>query len=126
MSRLPGQQMTPGMPDKPTNLSERAAKEWDRIVGELKESNIGVSKAHRALIAQAATIAPDIADAWGTIKKDGPYVTNPKTGALQAHPAAKRLDALRRDYIKVLSLIGLRSAVAGDGSGPSLEDVLNG
>lgn len=119
--------MTPGMPSKPTNLSERAAKEWDRIVGELTDSNIIVAKAHRALIAQAATIAADIADAWETVQTEGPYFENQKTGALQMHPAARRLDSLRRDYIKVLSLIGLRTPVQREGKGTeSLEDLLNG
>ena len=31
-----------------------------------------------------------------------------------------------RDYIKVMSLIGLRAAVHSDSSGPSLEEILNG
>lgn len=94
-------------------------------MAELQNSGIQVSKAHRTLISLAATIGADIADAWETVKTDGAYVTNNKTGALQAHPAAKRLDALRRDYIKVMSLIGLRAAVAGDVPGDSLEDFLN-
>lgn len=126
MARLPNQHMTAGEPDKPRNLSTRAASEWDRLVSELQNSGIQVSKAHRTLISLAATIGADIAEAWETVKTQGAYITNAKTGALQAHPAAKRLDALRRDYIKVMSLIGLRAAVAGDGPGDSLEDILNG
>lgn len=125
MARLPNQHMKAGEPEKPSNLSARAAKEWDRLVKELDHSGIQVSEAHRTLISLASTIAADIAAAWDTVKKQGDYVTNPKTGVLQAHPAAKRLDALRRDYIKVMSLIGLRSAVAGEGSGQTLEDVLS-
>jgi phage terminase small subunit len=117
--------MTPGQPDKPTNLSTRAAAEWDRIVTELTASSIGVSPAHRGLIAQAATIAADIAEAWAIVKDGGAYESNVKTGTTQMHPAAKRLDALRRDYIKVMSLIGLRAAVAGEVPGDSLEDFLN-
>jgi len=126
MARLPDQHMKAGTPDKPASLSTRAATEWDRLVAELADAGIQVSKAHRTLISIAATIAADIADAWESVKTQGAYVTNAKTGALQAHPAAKRLDALRRDYIKVMSLIGLRSAVAGDSSGGSLEDILKG
>ena len=125
MARLPNQHMTPGQPDKPTNLSTRAAAEWDRIVTELTASSIGVSPAHRGLIAQAATIAADIAEAWAIVKDGGAYESNVKTGTTQMHPAAKRLDALRRDYIKVMSLIGLRAAVAGEVPGDSLEDFLN-
>ena len=79
------------------------------------------------MLALAATIAADIAKAWDTVKREGEYVTNPKTGVLQAHPASKRLDALRRDYVKVLVMVGLRAlpAVEPD-DGPSLEDVLCG
>jgi P27 family predicted phage terminase small subunit len=126
MARLPNQQMTPGAPDKPKNLSERAAAEWDRIMGELHESNIQVAKAHRGLVANAATISADIADAWETVQTEGAYFENAKTGSMQMHPAARRLDNLRRDYIKVMSLLGLRAATSGSG-GPaerSLEDAI--
>lgn len=124
---MPKQNMAAGMPDKPTNLSDRAAIEWDKITAELKQSNIQVSKAHRALISQAATIAADIAEAWAAVQEDGAYLVNAKTGAVYAHPASKRLDALRRDYIKVMSLIGLRAAVTlPTDNGPSLKDVLDG
>ena len=69
-----------------------------------------MTAAHRTPLTLAATIAADIADAWEAIKKDGAYVQS-KAG-LVAHPASKRLDALRRDYIKVLVMLGLRTAVA--------------
>ncbi len=49
MARLPSQHMTPSQPLKPSGLSERASKEWDRITGELKESGIQVSKTHSPL-----------------------------------------------------------------------------
>ena len=126
MAGMTKQKMTPGTPDRPDNLSERAAKEWDRLIAELDASSIHVTKAHRGLIAQAATIAADIAEAWKTVQEEGAYIPNAKTGAIQAHPASKRLDALRRDYVKVMSLIGLRAAVADKPTGDSLEDVLNG
>jgi phage terminase small subunit len=84
-----------GQPQRPTNLSERAAAEWDRIVGELTASGIKVTPAHRSTLSQAATISADIADCWAHVQKDGTYITT-KAG-LVAHPASKRLDALRRD-----------------------------
>jgi phage terminase small subunit len=119
-------ELTPGAPLKPTGLSERAAVEWDRLSAELAESGIMVTVAHRAPLALAATIAADIAEAWAAVNKDGTYVEG-KTG-LQAHPAVKRMDALRRDYIKVLGMLGLRAAVSGEArtGGETLEDVLNG
>lgn len=99
-----------GQPLKPTNLSPRASAEWDRIVGELATSGIAVSPAHRTILSQAATISADIAESWARVQEDGAYITT-KAG-LVAHPASKRLDALRRDYIKVLTMLGLRVAIA--------------
>jgi phage terminase small subunit len=102
--------LEPGQPAKPTNLSVRAGVEWDRIVGELSASHIRVTPAHRTVLSMAATLAADIAESWARVKDDGAYITT-KFG-LVAHPASKRLDALRRDYAKVLSMLGLRTAVA--------------
>ena len=63
--------LAPGQPQKPTNLSARAASEWDRIVGELAASQIRVTPAHRTVLSQAATISADIAEAWRHIVEDG-------------------------------------------------------
>jgi len=126
MARLPNQKMTPGRPAKPPGLSKEAGQEWDRLIADLEASGIGVAKAHGRLIEQAAMIAVDLADAEKASKKDGPYYLNRNTGAVMLHPATRRLDSLRRDYVKVLSLLGLRSAVAdGKTSGPSLEEFIN-
>ena len=50
-----------GKPTKPANLSERASREWDRLIGELERARIHISEAHRATLSLAATIAADIA-----------------------------------------------------------------
>lgn len=126
MARHNNQKMTPGTPERPTNLSERAGQEWDKIVAELEASGIQISKAHRSLLSNAATIAADIAEAWAEIEEDGAYELNAKTGTHQLHPAAKRLDALRRDHVKVMSLIGLRSAVQEKPTEETLDDALKG
>lgn len=120
--------LQPGKPLKPGNLSPRASAEWDRLSGELEAAQIQVTAAHRAPLSMAATIAADIADAWETVQEDGAYQTNVKTGAISEHPASKKLDALRRDYIKYLAMLGLRTAVAGEPAknGPNLDDLLNG
>jgi phage terminase small subunit len=120
--------LQPGAPLKPVNLSTRAAIEWDRLTGELAASSILVTAAHRAPLSLAATIAADIASAWATVQADGAYQTNAKTGAISEHPASKKLDALRRDYIKILTMLGLRTAVAVPESKaePTLEEILNG
>ena len=118
--------LKPGKPQKPANLSPRAAKEWDRLTGELQSAQIEVSTAHRTLLSLASTIAADIAGAWERVRQDGEYYLNKKTGVMQSHPASKRLDALRRDYIKVLVTLGLRAMPAPPpDDGPTLEEMLN-
>jgi hypothetical protein len=117
--------LAPGQPEKPGNLSERASLEWDRLMREIQAARIQVTPAHRPTISLAATIAADIAEAWAAILKDGAYIQT-KIG-LVAHPASKRLDALRRDYIKVITMLGIRSAVAVPATPPgkSLDDILD-
>ena len=116
--------LQPGQPLKPDNLSERASTEWDRLLSELDSAHIRVTAAHRTPLSLAATIAADIADAWAVVKAEGAYIQT-KAG-LVAHPASKRLDALRRDYIKILAMLGLRTAVAAPDEvhEQTLEDVL--
>ena len=60
--------LQPGTPLKPTNLSDRASIEWDRLTSELRGAQILVSTAHRALLSLAATIAADIGQAWEVVK----------------------------------------------------------
>ena len=119
--------LKPGQPLKPTNLSDRAAIEWDRLISELGGAQIQVSTAHRALLSLAATIAADIGQAWEVVKDEGAYITNKKTGGVQVHPASKTLNELRRDYIKVLTALGTRATPAPPpDNGRTLEDILSG
>jgi hypothetical protein len=92
---------------------------------ELSASGIAASPAHRAWLELASTIEADMVDCAARVKKDGQYIET-KAG-LVAHPASKRLDALRRDYTKILSLIGLRAAVAvPEEAEETLEEMLEG
>jgi len=117
--------LAPGKPAKSSTLSESASVEWDRLVEALENANIQISTAHGPLISLAATIAADIRKGWAVVKEEGEYITNRKTGAIQAHPASKRLDALRRDYIKVLVTLGTRATAAPPpDNGPTLADLL--
>ena len=117
-----------GKPAKPAHLSPRASREWDRLTGELERARIHLSEAHRATLSLASTIAADIVVSWAVIEKEGLYSTNKKTGEPKEHPAAKRLDALRRDYLKALTMLGLRASVADpeEDNAPTLEEILNG
>jgi phage terminase small subunit len=127
-SPSPAWDLTAGTPTKPSGLSPGAALEWDRLLTELADAGLQITAAHRAPLTLAATIAADIKSDWAVITAEGAYLTNRKTGATTAHPATKRLDALRRDYIKVLGMLGLRAAVSGEKSGGTdeLADILNG
>jgi phage terminase small subunit len=124
----PGLDLTAGTPTKPSGLSAGASQEWDRLITELAAAGLQITAAHRAPLTLAATIAADIKADWAVIQAEGAYQTNRKTGAVQAHPAVKRMDALRRDYIKVLALLGLRAAVSGEKAGEpdELDAILNG
>lgn len=113
-------QVTPGLPTKPSGLSESASLEWDRLVQELQAAGIKITPAHRAAITLAATTAADIKSDWLAIQQAGPYSFSPSRGIV-AHPAVKRMDALRRDYLKALSVIGLRP---GEPSGETGERTL--
>jgi hypothetical protein len=128
MARMPKQNMTPGLPAKPPGMTKPVIAEWDRLVTDILESNIQIAKAHGRLIDLAARIAVDITAAEAALTENtGPYYLNKNTGAIMLHPAARRVDGLRRDYVKVLSLLGLRSAVsAGVPEGKTMDDVLDG
>jgi hypothetical protein len=73
-------------------------------------------------------VAADIAWQWKVIETEGLYWVNKKTGEPKEHPAAKRMDALRRDYFKALTMLGLRASVAEpeESKEETLEDILNG
>lgn len=122
-----GSDLKAGTPAKPSGLSSGASAEWDRLAGELEAAGLLVTVAHRAAMTLASTIAADIKTDWAEIQSEGAYDRNLKTGSMQAHPAVKRMDALRRDYIKVLALLGLRAAVSTDTStgGDDLDEILN-
>jgi len=104
-------------------LSVRAAAAWDKLTDELAASGIVLTPGHRTTLSMAATLAADIEDAWDRVNLDGAYIQT-KAG-LVSHPASKRLDALRRDYIKVLTMLGLRTATAGPKNDePTIDDEL--
>ncbi|MFZ3279086.1 MAG: hypothetical protein WA182_19485 [Candidatus Sulfotelmatobacter sp.] len=119
--------LKPGKPEKPVNLSARAAVAWDRLVCQLEGAQIQLTTAHSSLLSIASTLSADMADCWQTVQEEGHYLRNIKTGAIQEHPASKKLDALRRDLIKVLTCLSVRAVPAPPPDhGPSLEDILSG
>jgi len=115
--------LAPGAPVKPLNLPGEASRQWDRLVGEIAAAHIQLTPAHRSVLELAAGIAADLVECHERLAADGEYIVT-KAG-LVAHPASKRKDALRRDYIKVTSMLGLRSAVAGKDEDKPSDDVLD-
>src|ERR1700693_4903537 len=105
MARPVKQPINPGSPVKSANISTAAAMDWDRPSQELSDSGVLIRVAHRSALSLASTIAADIKSDWKEIQREGAY-TMGKNGMV-AHPAVKRMDALRRDYIKALSLLGV-------------------
>jgi P27 family predicted phage terminase small subunit len=124
----PKQSKTPptfGQPAKPVHLSPEASRQWDRLVSEIEASGLLITPAHRGLIQLAATLMADLKSDWAELEKEGQYHVSPK-GGIMAHPALKRMDALRRDLIKTLSAIGLRPGLPSErDEGDRLEDLLN-
>lgn len=112
---------------KSPNLSPWASAEWDRLLIELDESGITLTPAHRCTLVVCATLRADIRDCWEQIRENGSAYTKAGTGAVKLHPAAARLDVLRRDLTKSLALLGIHKPVADDPKAkiPSLEDFLN-
>ena len=119
--------LRPGKPEKPVTLSPAASAAWDRLIGQLERSQIELTVGHSRLLMLAATLEADISRAWEAVRDEGEFLENRKTGVRYQHPASKRLDALRRDYVKVLAQLGTRATPAPPKEeGLTLEEVLAG
>ncbi len=113
--------------EKSPNLSAWASQEWDKLLAELEASGITLSPAHRCTLVVCSTLRADIRDCWAVISENGSAYTQAGTGAVKLHPAAARLDVLRRDLTKALALLGIHKPDANSADKePSLEDLLNG
>jgi phage terminase small subunit len=115
-----------GTPTQPSNLSPWAREEWDKLVIELESSGITLTPAHRCTLIVCATLRADIKDCWAVIKENNGAYTKAGTGAVKLHPAAARLDVLRRDLTKSLALLGLQKPTVEDPDAgfDSLEEAL--
>jgi phage terminase small subunit len=113
---------------KSPNLSKSASEEWDRLFTELEASGITLTPAHRCTLVVCSTLRADIRDCWAVISANGSAYTQAGTGAVKLHPAAARLDVLRRDLTKALGLLGLQKPKPEEMENPedSLEAMLNG
>jgi len=120
--------LIPGELKKSDRLSPEAAEAWDRILGQLAAGGIELSPAHSVTLSMCSTLVADIADCWTVLQENGGNYCKAGTGAVKLHPAAARLDVLRRDLTKALALLGLQKPVPDndENDGPTLEDVLNG
>jgi len=106
--------LIPGTPEKSDNLSPWASQEFDRLLTQLEASGITLSPAHSCTLVAAATLRADIRDCWAVLKENNGAYCKAGTGAVKLHPAAARLDVLRRDLLKALGLLGLQKPTAED------------
>jgi hypothetical protein len=113
--------LTPGEVQKSGGLSVEAAQEWDKMLAKLQASGIKLSPAHSITLTVCATLAADIRDCWSVLQANGGNYTKAGTGAVKLHPAAARLDVLRRDLTKSLNLLGLTRPIADAPEGPADE-----
>ena len=116
-TKAQSRRLVPGNPAKPDNLSEWASAEWDKLLAELEASGLVLSPAHRCTLVVCATLKADIRACWAALKANGGDYTKAGTGAVKLHPAAARLDVLRRDLTKALALLGLQRPM-GDSDKP--------
>ena len=119
---------TPAEIEKSPNLSPWASEEWDRLLAELEKSGIVLTPAHRCTLVVCATLRADIRDCWAVIRENRSAYTTAGTDAVKLHPAAARLDVLRRDLTKALALLGLQKPTPDDPEHDclTLEDILDG
>jgi hypothetical protein len=73
-----------------------------------------------------ATLSADIAACWEVLQNNGSAFCKAGTGAPKLHPAAARLDVLRRYLIKALGQSGLTKPEKPTPENTDLEDILSG
>jgi hypothetical protein len=125
----PPAKLASGQPAKSSTLSPWASLEWDKLLSQLEASGISLSPAHSCTLVVCATLRADIKDCWRAITENGGAYTKAGTGAVKLHPAAARLDVLRRDLVKSLGLLGLVKPTPEEphtGDVETLEDILKG
>ena len=113
--------------EKSPHLSPWASEEFDKLLGELERSGITLTPAHRCTLVACATLRADIRDCWSVMRENGGAYTRAGTGAVKLHPAAARMDVLRRDLIKALGLLGLQKPKPPEPEDPcaTLEELLS-
>ena len=124
-------ELVPGVPEKPANLSEAASRNWDRLIREMEDSGIMLIPGFRAAIVQAATIQADLEVAWADVHKNGRYIIT-KTGVKKINPAVEDTHKLNEKLMRALYQLGLTPKSLGGNAGkdkddgPTLDEVLNG
>jgi phage terminase small subunit len=128
LERVRKPRSTPEAMEKSPRLSPWASEEFDRLLAELEKSGIVLTPAHRCTLIVCATLRADIRDCWAVIRENGSAYCKAGTGAVKLHPAAARLDVLRRDLTKALALLGLQKPVPDEPEDkePTLEEILAG
>ena len=99
-------ELTPGLPEKPGNLSEPASRNWDRLISEMEDSGILLIPGFRAAITQAAVLQADLETAWADIQENGRYIVA-KSGARKLNPAVADMHTSREKLMRVLYQLGI-------------------
>jgi hypothetical protein len=76
-------------------------------------------------LSTCSTLCADIYDCWQVLQANRGNYTTAGTRAVKLHPAAARLDVLRRDLIKALAQLQKPAPEDLTPKGPTLEDILN-
>jgi P27 family predicted phage terminase small subunit len=124
-------ELTPGLPQKPSNLSAVASGHWDRLVAEMKDSGILLIPGFRAIIVQASVLQADLAEAWDDIQANGRYIST-RTGVRKLNPAVADAHTTREKLMRVLYQLGLTPKSIGGNAGkekdagPTMDDILDG
>ena len=91
---------------KPRGLGSDASDAWDEILSIMFANELEVQPGHAILIGNIATASANIIEAQAEITKAGGAYFETRNG-WQLHPAARRLDGLRRDIATWFKLLGV-------------------
>jgi phage terminase small subunit len=109
-----GANIVPGVPEKPSGLSERAAFYWDQLLAQLIASGVQLVVGDSHLITLGACVKADLETAWQAVQEGGRYLTNAKSGAVKLNPAVDDCNRLSERLQKILWQLNLSPRSRGN------------